>query len=286
MRSLLSRVFLVVGFSSITLNMSLFFYRYRQKKGHCFLACRVSAEKSAGNYMDFPFILFIVFPSFLSIISLFLNFCQFDYSVSHQVPPWFDPVWDSLCFWDLCDFFLSHVRELFSYYICKYFLRPFLSLSPIWELYTVNVVAFLPCLNGPLIYPLFFFLYSIPWKWFIPLCLPAHLSVFLPLILLFIPSSIFFISVIFFFNCVWLFFIFSSCVKKLLVTSSSVHPFFPQTHGWSLWSLLYTLSQVDGLFPCHLVFLWIFYLVPSLKHIPLPYHCLYIPVCIFTYFEG
>ena len=37
----------------------------------------------------------------------------------HCVPPWVYPVWD---------FFLSHIREVFSYYLLKYFLRPFLSL--------------------------------------------------------------------------------------------------------------------------------------------------------------
>ena len=36
--------------------------------------------------------------------------------------------WDSLCFLHLVDYFLSHVRELFSYYSLMYFLRPLLSL--------------------------------------------------------------------------------------------------------------------------------------------------------------
>ena len=35
---------------------------------------------------------------------------------------------ETLCFLDLVDYFLSHVREVFSYYVFKYFLRSFLSL--------------------------------------------------------------------------------------------------------------------------------------------------------------
>ena len=70
------------------------------------------------------------------------NFCQFDYYVSHRVPPWVYPVWDSLHFLDLSDCFLSHVREVFSYYLFEYFLRPFLSLFSFWNPYNVNVGVF------------------------------------------------------------------------------------------------------------------------------------------------
>ena len=44
-------------------------------------------------------------------------------------PPWVYPAWDSLPFLDLVDHSLSHVREVFSYYLLKYFLESFLSLS-------------------------------------------------------------------------------------------------------------------------------------------------------------
>ena len=37
--------------------------------------------------------------------------------------------WDSLCILDLVDYFLSHVREVYSCYLFRYFLRSFLSLS-------------------------------------------------------------------------------------------------------------------------------------------------------------
>ena len=44
-------------------------------------------------------------------------------------PPWVYPAWDSLPFLDLVDHSLSHIREVFSYYLLKYFLESFLSLS-------------------------------------------------------------------------------------------------------------------------------------------------------------
>ena len=49
--------------------------------------------------------------------------------MSQCVPSWVYPALDCLCFLDLVDYFLSHVREVFSYYLFKYFLRSFLSSS-------------------------------------------------------------------------------------------------------------------------------------------------------------
>ena len=48
----------------------------------------------------------------------------------------------TLCFLDLVDYFLSNVREVFSYYLLKYILKFFLSLFSLWDPYNVNVVAF------------------------------------------------------------------------------------------------------------------------------------------------
>ena len=58
----------------------------------------------------------------LSLIFFNLN------TMSLYVPPQVYPAWDSLCFLDLVDYFLSHVREIFSYYLFQYFLRSFLLL--------------------------------------------------------------------------------------------------------------------------------------------------------------
>lgn len=42
------------------------------------------------------------------------------------VSPWVYPVWDSLGFLDLGGYFLPHVRDIFNYYLLKYFLMPLL----------------------------------------------------------------------------------------------------------------------------------------------------------------
>ena len=89
--------------------------------------------------------------------------------------------WDSLCFLDLGNCFLSHVRDIFSYYLFKYFLRSFLSLFSFWDPYNVNVVWHCPrgLLNCPHFFS-FFFLYSVLWQWFPPLWIPAHWLILLP----------------------------------------------------------------------------------------------------------
>ena len=43
--------------------------------------------------------------------------------MSWGVSPWVYPVWDSLGFLDLSDYFLPHFREVFKYYLLKYFLQ-------------------------------------------------------------------------------------------------------------------------------------------------------------------
>ena len=70
----------------------------------------------------FSLVVFNILPVF--------NFCQFDNCESWCVPPWDYPAWDPLCFLELVDCFLYYVWEVFSYYLLKYFLRYFLSLSP------------------------------------------------------------------------------------------------------------------------------------------------------------
>ena len=52
------------------------------------------------------------------------------------------PVWDSLGFLDLGDYFLPHFREVFSYYLFKYFLMVFLFVFFFWDSYDSNVGAF------------------------------------------------------------------------------------------------------------------------------------------------
>ena len=57
------------------------------------------------------------------------------------VLPWVYPVWDSLGFLDLSDYFLPHFGEVFNYYLLKYFIMAFLFVF-FWDSYDSNVGAF------------------------------------------------------------------------------------------------------------------------------------------------
>ena len=56
--------------------------------------------------------------------------------------PWVCPVWDSLGFLDLGDYFLPHFTEVFNYYLLKYFLMVFLFVFFFWDSYDSDVGAF------------------------------------------------------------------------------------------------------------------------------------------------
>ena len=59
-----------------------------------------------------------------------------------NISPWVYPIWNSLCFLDLGDYFLPHFREVFNYYILKDFLMVFLFVFFFWDSYNSNVGAF------------------------------------------------------------------------------------------------------------------------------------------------
>ena len=61
--------------------------------------------------------------------------------MSWGVSPWVYPIWNSLGFLDLGDYFLPHFREVFNYYL-KYFLMVFLVVCCFWDSYDLNVGAF------------------------------------------------------------------------------------------------------------------------------------------------
>ena len=52
------------------------------------------------------------------------------------------PVWDSLGFLDLGDYFLPHFREVFNYYLLKYFSMVFLFVFFFWDSYDLTLGAF------------------------------------------------------------------------------------------------------------------------------------------------
>ena len=143
------------------------------------LACRVSAEKSVVNLMGIP--LYVICCFSLAASNIFSLFLIFDSLINLclGVSLWVYPVWYSLCFLDLIDYFLSHIREVFHYNLFKYFLRPFLFLFFFWDPYNSNVGVFNVVPEVSQFFS-FFFLYSAPWQLFPPFFLPAHLSVLLP----------------------------------------------------------------------------------------------------------
>ena len=100
-------------FPFITLNISC----------HSLLACRVSIEKSAGSLMGVPLYVIYHFSLvafnilslsliFVSLITICLSVCLLGFILS-----------GTLCFLDFVDYFLSHIQEVFSYYLFKQFPR-------------------------------------------------------------------------------------------------------------------------------------------------------------------
>ena len=61
--------------------------------------------------------------------------------MSWGVSPWVYPLWDSL-FLGLRWLFPLHFREIFNYYLLKYFLMVFLFVFFFWDSYDSNVGAF------------------------------------------------------------------------------------------------------------------------------------------------
>ena len=118
MRVLLGRSILGYKFFPfITLNRSC----------HSLLACRVSVEKSVDSLMGvllygichFSCVVFNLL-SLSLIFASFITMCLGVFLLGSNLP-------GTLCFLDLVGYFFSHVREVFSYYHFKYFLRFFIS---------------------------------------------------------------------------------------------------------------------------------------------------------------
>ena len=143
-------------FLFITLNLSC----------HSHVPYRVSDEKSDGSLMGVTSYIscrFSLVP--LNILPLSLIFVGLIAVCLGVFLPWFVLPW-TLCFLDLVDYVLFHVREVFSYYLFKYFLRSFLS-----ALLGTPIIQMLVCLmlsQGSLRLSsflfIFFFLCSVLWR--------------------------------------------------------------------------------------------------------------------------
>ena len=62
--------------------------------------------------------------------------------MSWGVSPGVYPVWEFLGSLDLGSYFLPHFREVFNYYLLKYFLMAFLFVFFFWDSYDSNVGSF------------------------------------------------------------------------------------------------------------------------------------------------
>ena len=115
-----------------------------------------------------------------NICSLCLIFI--DYYVSWSVSPWVYPDWNFLGFLDLGDYFLPHFREVFNYYLLKYFLMVFLFVF-FWNSYDSNVGAFdvVPEVSEIVLISFnSFFLFPFLLHLLLPFYLLPHLSYLLP----------------------------------------------------------------------------------------------------------
>ena len=185
--------------------------------------------------------------------------------LSWHVSPWIYPVWDSLHFLDLIDYFLSHVREVFNYTLFKYFLRPFLFLFFFLELYISNVGGFnvfpeVPetVLNS--FHSFFFILLLGSFSTILSSSSLIHSSD--SVILLLIPSSVFFISVVMLFISVCLFF--SS--SRSLLNISCIFSFCASIlfQRFCILFTIITLNSFSGRLPISSSFSLVgFYLAPS-----------------------
>ena len=114
--------------------------------------------------------------------------------MSWGVLPWIYPVWDFLGFLDLGDYFLPHFREVFNYYLLKYFLMVFLFVFFFWDPYDSNVVVFTIVLEVSEIVISFNFSFFLSDS-FISTILSSNSLILssASVILLFVPSRVFYI---------------------------------------------------------------------------------------------
>ena len=105
--------------------------------------------------------------------------------MSWCVSSWVYPVWDSLGFLDLADYFLPHFREVFNYYLLRYFLMVFLFVFFFWDSYDLNFGVFniVPEVSEFVLISFnSLFLFSSLLHLFLPFYLLPHLSYLLPLL--------------------------------------------------------------------------------------------------------
>ena len=185
--------------------------------------------------------------------------------MSWDVLPWVYPFWDSLGFSDLGDYFLPHSREIFNYYLLKYFLMIFPFVFFFWDSYDSNVAAFNIVLEVSEIVLISFNSFFFFPLWFIYIStILSSISLILfsaSVILLLVPFRVFLISGTVLFVSVCLFF---SCSRSLLIYSCIFSILFQDFKKKIIFTII-ILNSFSGscLFPPHLLGLLCFYFVPS-----------------------
>ena len=95
-----------------------------------------------------------------NICSLCLIFVNLINMCLGGVSPWVYPVWDSLGFLDVGDYFLPHFREVFNYYFLKYFLMVYLFVFFFRDSYDSNVGTFNIVHRSLMLFSFLFILFS------------------------------------------------------------------------------------------------------------------------------
>ena len=108
------------------------------KSCHSLLACRVAAEKSADDLIGVPLYV-ICFFSLTAFSIFYLSLILVSVSGRSSLGLFYMVL---MCFLDVSEWFLSHTREVFGYYLFKYFFCPLLSLFSFWHPYNMDVGAF------------------------------------------------------------------------------------------------------------------------------------------------
>ena len=202
-----------------------------------------------------------------SLVAFNIFFCiNFFNYVSQHVPPWVYRVWDSLCFLDLDDSFLSHVRDVFGLISSNSFSGPFpfssSSATPMMRmLVRLMSLRSLQLSSFPFIlFSLFCSVGMISTNMSSSSLIRSSSSV----ILLLFPSSVFFISVILLVISVCL--LFKSCSSLLNISYIfSVYSSIPFLRSWIIFTII-TLNCFSGRllisssFSCSFVFLSCFFI--------------------------
>ena len=190
--------------------------------------------------------------------------------MSWRASPWIYPVWNSLYFLDLIEYFFSHIREVFCCNLFKYFLSLFLFLfssgTPIIRMLVSLILSQRSLRLSSILFILFSLFCSVVVISSI-LSSKSFIHSSASVILLLIHSREFFISFIVLFIVVCLLF---SCSRSLLNISFIFSILFPTF--WIIFTIISLNSFSGRLFPLHYMVCWAFSLLLYLLCVSLSSH--------------